>query len=290
MRSEGGRVPRTQKPQGKRTAEVVALARAAGYRDPAIGNPDFLAESMLDLRMRLLLLPGLRRVVRASFERRVPGMFFYHQARTKYLDQLLLDAIDEVRQIVILGAGLDTRPYRFTDRLASKQVFEIDHPGTAAWKRARLARLGQSVGHVTFITTDFNTDPLDEKLAQQGYKPDEKTFFLWEGVVMYLPRASVEKTLAVIASAAPGSSVAFDYVFRASLERPADFFGAEGYQRYVAARDEPCRFGLDPDEVAPFLESQGLSLASNIDNTVLSRLIPPGPICDYFGIAYARRQ
>ncbi len=282
-------MPRAQKPQGKRTAEIVALARAAGCLDPAIGNPDHLAQRMLDYRLRLLLLPGLRHLVRASFERRVPGMFFYHQARTKYLDQLFLASIRGVKQLVILGAGLDTRPYRFADQLANRRVFEVDHPGTAAWKHHHLRRLGRPVDHVTYISIDFTQDSLQQTLEDSGYDAGIPTFFLWEGVVMYLPRESVESTLAVIAAAAPGSSVAFDYVYRSSLERPLDYLGADGFQRYVSARNEPCQFGLDPAEVGPFLASHGLTMASNADSVELARLIPPQPMCNYFGIAHACR-
>lgn len=276
--------------RGKRTAELTALARAAGRRDPAVANPDFLAERLLNFRFKVLLLPGLRHLARISFERRLPGMYMYHQARTKYLDELVLTAINRVRQIVILGAGLDTRPYRFADRLAGIRVFEVDHPGTAAWKRERLHRLESATEHVTYIAMDFNVDRLDESLRRAGYDPEATTFFLWEGVVMYLPIESVEATLAVIASAALGSSVAFDYVYRSSLERPRDFVGAEHYQRYVAHRDEPCRFGLDPEEAASFLARHGLTIVSNAGPKELYRLVPPGPLCDFFGIVYARRD
>jgi methyltransferase (TIGR00027 family) len=279
-----------QEQRGKRTAELTAFARAAGRRDPAVANPDVLAAPLLNYRFKVLLLPGLRQLARFSFERRLPGAYLYTQARTKYLDELFLTAIKGIRQIVILGAGLDTRPYRFADWLDGIRVFEVDHPGTAAWKRERLHRLETSTEHVTYIAIDFNVDRLDESLRQAGYDPGATTFFLWEGVVMYLPRESVEATLAVIAGAAPGSSVAFDYVFRSSLERPRDFFGAEHYQRYVAHRDEPCRFGLDPEEAALFLAKHGLTIVSNAGPKELSRLVPPGPLCDFFGIVYARRD
>jgi methyltransferase (TIGR00027 family) len=285
----GGRMARTPESRGKHSAEIVALARADGCNDPAIRNPDYLAARLLRPAHRLLLLPGLRRLVRASFERRVPGMFLYHQARTKYLDQLLLAAIGNLRQLVILGAGLDTRAYRFADRLAGKRVFEVDHPGTAAWKRARLHRLGSATEHVSYIALDFNRDRLDERLGQAGYDATVPTFFLWEGVVMYLPRDSVEATLAVIARSAPGSTVTFDYVYRSSLERPQDFHGAAGYQRYVERSGEPCRFGLDPDELSPFLSRHGLSVVSNAGPQELAQLIPPRPVCDYFGIVHAQR-
>lgn len=280
----------SQTQRGKRTAEVTAFARASGRRDPAVANPDFLAERLLNFRFKVLLLPGLRHLARISFEHRVPGMYLYHQARTKYLDELFLAAINGVRQLVILGAGLDTRPFRFADRLDGIRVFEVDHPGTAAWKRERLHRLGSATEHVTFVATDFNVDRLDESLRQDGYDPRATTFFLWEGVVMYLPRESVEGTLAVIAGAAPGSSVAFDYVYRSSLEHPNFFFGAEHYYRYVANRGEPCRFGLDPEEAVSFLANHGLTIVSNAGPKELSRLVPPGPLCDFLGIVYARRD
>jgi methyltransferase (TIGR00027 family) len=283
-------VSRVPPPQGKHTAEVVALARAAGSRDPAIANPDYLAERLLRPLHRLLLCPGLNRLARASFERRVPGMFLYHQARTKHLDTLLLGALEGVRQLVILGAGLDTRAYRFAGPLAGRRVFEVDHPGTAAWKRARLHRLGQSSAHVTYIAMDFTQDRLAERLAQAGYDAALPSFFLWEGVVMYLPREAVETTLAVIAGAAPGSTLAFDYVYRASLERPQAFYGAAGYQQYVARRGEPCRFGLDADELPSFLARHRLSLTGNCGVRELARLVPPGPLCDFFGIACAVRD
>jgi len=275
--------------RGKRTADLVAFARAAGRRDQDIANPDFLAERLISFPLKVLLLPGLRHLARFSYEHRLPGSYLYLQARTKYLDELFLTAISSSGQLVVLGAGFDTRPYRFADRLAGIRVFEVDHPSTAAWKRERLYRLGCSTEHVTYIATDFNVDRLDEGLQQAGYDPAVTTFFLWEGVVMYLPKESVEETMAVIANAAPGSSVAFDYVYRSSLERPQDFFGAEHWQRYVAHRGEPCRFGLNPEEAASLLARHGFTTESNAGLNELSRLVPPKPLCDFFGIVYGRR-
>jgi O-methyltransferase involved in polyketide biosynthesis len=121
-------VSRVPPPQGKHTAEVVALARAAGSRDPAIANPDYLAERLLRPLHRLLLCPGLNRLARASFERRVPGMFLYHQARTKHLDTLLLGALEGVRQLVILGAVL---PGRSPAGACSKWTTRAPRPGSA---------------------------------------------------------------------------------------------------------------------------------------------------------------
>jgi methyltransferase (TIGR00027 family) len=113
--------------------------------------------------------------------------------------------------------------YRFADQLVVIHIIEVDHPGTAAWKRNRLHRLGTTTEHVTYIAIDFNVDGLEERLHKNKYDPNLKTFFLWEGVVMYLPVESVKRTLSFIAQAALGSSVAFDYIYASSLTRPNDF-------------------------------------------------------------------
>lgn len=277
-----------QMQRGKGTAEVTAFARAAGHRDPIISNPDLLAERLLNFRYKVLLFPGLRHLFLSYYERRVPGMYLYHQARTIFLDELFLAAAKSVRQIVLLGAGFDTRPYRFADQLVGSRVIEVDHPGTAVWKRNRLHRLGTTTEHVTYVTTDFNVDCLEECLLKNKYDPRVTTFFLWEGVVMYLPIESVKKTLSFIARTAPGSSVAFDYIYASSLARPCDFIGAKPYYHIVRHRNEPCRFGLDPEDVGPFLNEHGLSILSNIGPKELSKLVPPKTLCDFLGIAHAK--
>jgi methyltransferase (TIGR00027 family) len=281
---------RSRNLKGKGTAEVTAFARAAGHRDPVISNPDFLAERLLNLRYKLLLIPGLRHLFLGYYDFIVPGMYLYHQARTLFLDKLFLSAASDVRQIVILGAGMDTRPYRFAGRLKGVRVFEVDHPGTAEWKRQRLHRLGTGTGHVTYATIDFNTDALEACLHRHNFDPGVPTFFLWEGVVMYLPVESVRRTLSLIAAAAPGSSVAFDYIYASSLARPRDFTGAEPYYRIVAHRNEPCLFGIDPEDVGPFLSEHGLTILSQIGPRELSRLVPPRALCDFLGIVHAGRN
>lgn len=277
------------KTEGKRTAEGVAALRAGGARDPAIRNPDQLAERLIATHLRLLLLPGLRQTARTMLDWYQPGMYLYHQARTKYLDELFLHAIRDVGQVVVLGAGFDTRPYRFAAQLTDRRVFEVDHPGTAAWKKQRLHRLGRSTDHVTYIATDFTRGHLDEELETAGCRLGMPTFFLWEGVTYYLPREAVESTLELVARAAPGSSVAFDYIHRSSLERPSSYVGAARWQWHVERTGEPALFGLDPDEVGPFLEAHGLEAMSNIGPDQLRNLVPPRPVCDFFGIVHARR-
>jgi methyltransferase (TIGR00027 family) len=116
-----------------------------------------------------------------------------------------------VRQLVVLGAGLDTFAYRspFGARL---RIFEVDYPATQAWKRERLAAAGIGVpGWLTFAPVDFERETLGAGLEAAGFDPAVKTFFTWLGVVPYLSEEAVWATLGFIARLPGGASVVFDY-------------------------------------------------------------------------------
>src|SRR5579864_3468227 len=114
------------------TAEGAALCRALGFlleRSPALRNPDHLAHHFVTRRgWRLGLLPVVRHLARREVERRLPGALLFHQVRTRIFDELTLAAVrDGALQVVLLGAGGDSRAYRFHQELAHGRVFEIDH-------------------------------------------------------------------------------------------------------------------------------------------------------------------
>lgn len=280
------------------TAEIVALARAVGSLDPALPapNPDVLARRLLDYPARAALWPGLRRLVRSIYERRVPGMYLYHQARTQHLDRLFAEGLESgVRQAVILGAGLDTRFYRFAERLRGVRAFELDHPATAAWKRERLQRAAVGTEHVAYASVDFREGALLERLEGLGFDRSQRTLFLCEGVFYYLPEETNRATMAALSVAAPGSLVAFDYVYRAAIAEPPRFFGMDGYVRYVAGKGEPVLSGLDPQEVSAFVARYGYEVVSNTEASELGRRYlerdgrAVGPMSAFFGIAFLRR-
>jgi methyltransferase (TIGR00027 family) len=132
--------------------------------------------------------------------------------RTLIIDAYLREALVRgVRQVVILGAGLDGRAYRIQE-LAEAEVFEVDHPATQAFKRARLGSLTSTAKQLRFVTVDFEKESLDVVLEQAGHRTREPTFFIWEGVVMYLTDAAVRGTLRVVAErSAPGSGLVINY-------------------------------------------------------------------------------
>jgi methyltransferase (TIGR00027 family) len=139
-------------------------------------------------------------------------MRIFIAVRTRFAEDALAAAVEKgVRQLVVLGAGLDTYAYRspLRDRL---RIFEVDYPATQAWKRQRLEDAAISIpGSLTFAPIDFEHQTLAEGLAAAGFDSAQQTFFTWLGVVPYLTEDAVWSTLSFIASLPNGAHVVFDY-------------------------------------------------------------------------------
>ena len=131
-------------------------------------------------------------------------------ARSRFSEDALAACVARgVRQIVILGAGLDTFSLRNPFADAGVRVFEVDYPATQAWKRERLKEAGLALpASLTFVPIDFEQHSLAEGLAGAGFRSDRPAFFQWLGVVVYLSREAILVTLDVIASI-PASAVVF---------------------------------------------------------------------------------
>jgi methyltransferase (TIGR00027 family) len=138
--------------------------------------------------------------------------------RQRYTEDELGKALEQgVTQYVILGAGLDSFVYRRPDVAAVLRVFEVDHPATQQWKRARLRALHiDPPSHLTFVPLDFEQHTLADGLRAGGQRPERPTFVSWLGVTMYLTEEAVFETLRYVASFAPGSEIVFHYSLPAS--------------------------------------------------------------------------
>lgn len=143
-------------------------------------------------------------------------------AMLPFLDMMMLrvafiDAVIAERkpqQVVILGAGLDTRSFRL-QALAGVPVIELDHPDTQAYKRQRAALLGTPLANLSFAPVDFTHDepsPLTAALATTGFDASVPTLWLWEGVIMYLEDRALRQTLSELRTlSAPGSTLVAHY-------------------------------------------------------------------------------
>jgi methyltransferase (TIGR00027 family) len=194
------------------------------------------------------------------------GIHEYVLARTKLLDEVFLDALDRgFSQIVLLGAGMDTRALRFQDRNKGTTIFELDIDATQRYKRELYKRKKTALPDtLVFVSIDFNKQRLADVLTQAGYREGQQTLFLWEGVTMYLEPEAVDGTLAFIrSSAAEGSIVVFDYVRGSVLRRENTLYGEKGGYDRVARVGERWMFGIEDGAIEGFLAERGLKLLSH---------------------------
>ncbi len=270
--------------QPSRTARQNALFRALEARRPSSDRvaDDPLAVRFLTPEFRVLAeagrMPPARRLIESVIDRRWPCVRAGVVARTRLIDERVAAALPGVQQVLILGAGFDTRAYRLA-QLREAAVFEVDHPATQAAKRRILLRgSGQIPANVRFVPVVFGADDPATELAGRGFVSGAPTLVLWEGVTNYLDSASVDATFRFLASAiAPGSPVLFTYVDRAMLDRSAVFEGAATTLRAVRRVGEPFTFGLDPREVPGYLADRGFELESDtVVRDAAERLYPAG--------------
>lgn len=269
----------TERPETKisKTAIWVAAARAVGARDPdlATRNPDHLAERLLGdpaaLGLEHPVVDALSQNYDDAMQKvEVVGNVRFMMVRTRFIDAALERAIaGGAAQVVILGAGLDSHAYRFQKLLADVRVFEVDRPATQAYKRRRVAEaFGDPPANLTYAAIDFAKEDLPGGLARYGCDPSRRTFFIAEGLLMYLPETAVRSTLAFVASHAPGSSVVFDFFYTPMVERIAMLKTADlppiakvYVNRFLSMiQDEPWQSGLPVDGEREYLHDLGLTL------------------------------
>jgi methyltransferase (TIGR00027 family) len=254
-----------------RTAEFMALFRALeSLRAPeARLFEDRFAAGFLTPTLRCVAtasrLPILAALVPRIIDRRWPGPRGAALVRTRFIDDAAVQAIRAgVPQVVILGAGFDSRAYRLP-AIESARVFEVDHPVTQGRKRGRLRRmLGTLPSHVVFVAVDFDRDLLGDVMAASGFRPDRPAFFIWEGVTNYLSAEAVDATFRWLSGAAAGSRVLFTYVHRGILDGSARFEGARESMDTVRRVGEPFTFGFDPAELPAYLLARGLRLVEDV--------------------------
>jgi len=264
------------KKRGKSSATGVAALRATATleRDPAVRNPDYLSVSLLPVALRLVAkIRPLVWLLREYSKRILPGGYYFHTTRTKHIDAVLQQRAQQgMQQLVILGAGLDSRAYRFKEILASTKVFEVDYPETQAIKKKRVAKLIAGLPeNVTYVPIDFNVHSLDV-LLEFGYSDKLNTLFIWEGVCMYITPEAVDKVLSFVRyRSGPGSSIVFDYIFQSMVEGRYEHYGARQSAYYAAKVGEPYLFGVEPGGIEKFLEDRGFSLLSEFTPEILEQ-------------------
>ncbi len=186
-------------------------------------------------------------------------------ARSRFSEDTLAACVARgVRQVVVLGAGLDTFSLRNPHAGQRVRVFEVDYPATQTWKRERLKQAGLAVpASLTFAPVDFERQSLAEGLQAAGFQADRPAFFQWLGVVPYLTREAVSLTLDFIAGV-PESGVVFDYAEPFENypdDRRADVMAIAAR---AASRGEPWLSLFDPAELSKMLRNKDFGIVEDL--------------------------
>jgi len=252
--------------QPSRTAQRAAAHRAVHqlieqgriFHDPLAVR--ILGESPRDLEAEALANPSQR------------GMRLHIAARTRFAESAVAAAVKRgVRQLVVLGAGLDTFAYR--NPHPGLRVFEVDHPATQGWKRQRLAEADISTPEsLAFAPVDFERVSLAEGLEVAGFDAAQPAIFTWMGVVPYLTEPAVFATLGFIAGLANGSEVVFTYSDPPQAMPPKVAAAHRRRAARVAGLGEPWLTFFTPQTLHPRLRALGFGQIEDLGPTEVAIL------------------
>src|SRR3954451_15937509 len=256
------------------TAEAVTMARALEHLKPP-------SERVVDDPWAHLFVSPAGRRALAAWSGSLTGRLLrqlgavgtsYVPLRHRFIDEHLAAALEGgAEQVVLLGAGYDTRAYRFADELAGRPVFEVDLASISQSKATTIARNAGEFpdANVVRVEIDFESQSLGDVLPEHGFTVGAPTFFVWEGVPMYLTRAAVKATLdAVHDLSGDGSQIAHDMWYLVDDPGPLGT-ARRSAPSALSLIGEPVTFGVHPEEFDYFLGRHGfhiidLALASEL--------------------------
>lgn len=209
--------------------------------------------------------------------------------RTRYLDDTLDSQIRAgVGQVVVLGAGLDTRAVR--KQSPGVRYFEIDDPATLEWKQD-CYRQHRLAADVKFIPGNYVTDGLMTLLRTNGFDVTVPTFFIWEGNTMYLPAELVKNTVSELTAWVDQFQISCDYMAEAVITKTTGDAGVTRLVENFEAMGAPWHSGIS--DIEAFAHELGVTLVENVTTGDLHRRYWPdrpvtSPIFDYYSLCTLR--
>ena len=255
------------------TAGSVTYFRACSNKERKLKGPDYLAKQFhigsarLKLNLSSILLPLLKKYI--------PGTYEWVISRTFLFDEIFKEALDEnFNQIIILGAGFDSRPYRFIDYIKDTKIFEVDVAPTQETKIKILKDKNINIPYgMQFVAVNFNKNNLDDKLFKSGFQIGKKNLFIWEGVTEYLTGDAVDSTLTFIKNNSIGGSlIAFTYIYREVIEGNYKYYGSKEIVNLVSKYEEPYHFGIPEGGINKFLKKWKFKVIKNYTPEELEKL------------------
>lgn len=255
------------------TAQMTCLIRALSYyeKDWVYSSQDYIAAAFLHPILNFLVKFN---IFRSIYKYLAPkGIYEYVIARTKYIDEVFEKEGERFQQILLFGAGFDTRSIRFQNRLRNSSFYELDSPATQHTKLQRLVEKNIAIpSNAVFIPIDFQKESISQKLVEYGFQKNRVCFFLLEGLTMYLDARAIDATFKLISDfAGKGSLIVFDYVHKSVIAHEDKYAGEKELSGLVSAFGEKWSYGFERGEIGGFLSQYGLYLEEEADSQILEK-------------------
>eukprot|EP00761_Pharyngomonas_kirbyi_P008470 gb/GECH01008481.1/.p1 GENE.gb/GECH01008481.1/~~gb/GECH01008481.1/.p1 ORF type:complete len:330 (+),score=55.37 gb/GECH01008481.1/:1-990(+) len=303
------------KSRGLNTAESCVTMRFLATLETTNGTQmmcnDYMALWFMPQRIYITAWFSLgRKFLRYLFDTNHPGGFGFIAARSQYFDTLFCNSLqqNDIQQIVILGAGYDSRPYRFKSTIMQSgcSIFEVDMGSTLRWKKDILRqKLGRPPSYARYATADLNRarrrkNYIEGHLTKFDFKKKKKTLFICEGLLCYLDPEAVDQIFDFVSACSKGSMIAFDYIFKEIVDNDDTidkYYGGKQVKETVNLIKEPFRFGIGEGSgyVNDFLSKHRLVLSELKTSKSLAQEYLTNsngtqhvPICDYCNIAIGK--
>jgi len=279
------------------TAEQATGMRAVAAMDPdeKVRNPDYLAEKFLTPNFWFFgSLSKDYKKSRAVMKFYRINSYYSVNAFTKHIDGILQkNAAANLKQVVNIGAGFDSRPYRFGKQMPHVRFFELDQPATLNLKKEMvIATFGSLPSGLIYIPIDYRTRTIFDALKEAGYDENQKTLFIWEAVTQYTNRKIVDLTMrSIVRHSAPGSELVFSYIFDEVVRGDySKYRGARFAAVRLTACGEPWKFGIAEGQAVGFVTQRGLKVISDLGSKELAQkyLVRSDGTIDGFPTAYGR--
>jgi len=260
-----------QADRSSKTAQYMALFRTIESTRPPRRRlfHDPYAHLFLSPKLRVAsavaAVPLIGNIVPWILDSFWPGARTSAIARTRFIDDRLRRALHEgYRQVVILGAGFDSRAYRMAE-FAGLNVIEVDHPATSREKQKTLKRgIHGLPPSVQYLEIDFNTEELQGATGRVAFDPLAPTVVIWEGVTNYLSEEAVNSTFESLKVIFARCFLLFTYIDRAVLEGSPSFDGTASVEQRLRKVGERWTFGFDPDALPAYLGDRGYHLLEDV--------------------------
>ncbi len=216
------------------------------------------------LFLKLMKFAPLREMIFSKRDKEMPGVIGNLLYRTRYIDDILKENIEEMEQILILGAGFDTRALRI-EGIERLNVFEVDLPQIISKKKKGLKNIYQELPeHLRLVEIDFEERSLKEVLLKNNFDENKKTFVIWEGVTQYLEKEAVDKVFDYFAELKSESRVLFTYIIKEVVAGSERSQADQKIIDFVKEMGSPWKTGFKSTEIEEALKSRGLELIEDL--------------------------